>query len=150
MRAINHALTGAVIGLSVGNPIVAVPIALLSHFICDAIPHFGMGEASIKTKTFRNILVTDALLCVGLVSFLAIAQPAYWLLAAICAFVAVSPDLLWLPLYKHAKQGKTYVRKGFYKFAADIQWFERPIGSVVEVAWLGAGLFLVGSLALIW
>ena len=33
MRATNHALTGAIIGLTVQNPWVALPAAFLSHFV---------------------------------------------------------------------------------------------------------------------
>jgi hypothetical protein len=146
--ATNHALTGAFIGLSISSPVIALPVALLSHFICDAIPHFGVDSSFIKTTVFRNMLVVDAVLCVALVLLLGFAQPNNWLVAALCAFLATSPDLLWVPMYRSAKQGKTYVLKGFHKFASDIQWFERPIGGVVEIVWFITGIFLVGTLAL--
>lgn len=135
MVAINHALTGAIIGLATGNPLVAVPAAVVSHFICDAIPHFGMGKSFITTKAFRNLLIMDASLCVALVLFLGVAQPEHWILAAACAFIAASPDLLWIRLYRKALQGQELVLRGFYKFAADIQWFERPVGGIIEIVW---------------
>jgi len=146
--ATNHALTGAVIGLVVGNPWVALPAALASHFVCDAIPHFGMGKDFIRSKAFRNFLIFDAILCVTLVLFLAMTQPAHWILAAVCAFLAASPDLLWIPLYRKSLQGKTFNFTGFYKFASNIQWFERPIGGVVELLWFFVATFLLVSLAL--
>lgn len=148
MVAINHALTGAIIGLATDNPIVAVPAALASHFICDAIPHFGMGKDFITTRAFRNLLIADALLCVSLVLFLCIAQPEHWMLAALCAFIAASPDLLWIHVYRKALQGQELVLTGFYKFAADIQWFERPVGGIVEAIWFMAGVVLVCLLGL--
>jgi len=149
VTATNHALTGAVIGMVVSNPWIAVPTALVSHFVCDAIPHFGMGKEFIRTKAFRNFLIFDAALCIVLVLFLGMVQPAYWMLAAVCAFVATSPDLLWIPLYKKSLQGKGYTFTGFYKFAADIQWFERPIGGIVELLWFFAATFIVISLTLL-
>ncbi len=71
MTATNHAVTGAIIGLTVANPVAAVVAALLSHFILDMIPHFGSDEDFISTMKFRVMLVVDALLCVALVIFLA-------------------------------------------------------------------------------
>ncbi len=148
MTATNHAVTGAIIGLTVANPVAAVVAALLSHFILDMIPHFGSDEDFISTMKFRVMLVVDALLCVALVIFLAWQQPSHWLLAAICAFVATSPDFLWIPMFRAANQGKEYVLKGFYKFASDIQWFARPIGGFVEAIWLIGGLSVLGVLAM--
>lgn len=143
MTATNHALTGAIIGLAVGNPVVALPAALASHFVCDAIPHFGYDDSFLKTRTFKIMIFADGLLCVALVLLLAATQPAHWLLAAACAFLATSPDFLWIPLWRQIKQGKTYTLKGFYKFASRIQWFERPIGAVVEAVWLAACLVVL-------
>lgn len=145
MTATNHALTGAIVGLAIGNPIVALPLAFVSHFICDTIPHFGRDESFTKTKAFAVMLVLDALLCMALVLFLALVRPDYWQLAAVCAFAAASPDFLWIPMYRTLRQGKKYTLKGFYKFASDIQWFQRPIGAVVEFAWLFACLAILAA-----
>src|SRR6185312_15169785 len=95
MRAINHALTGSLIGLIIGEPAIAVPAAVASHFILDAIPHYDevpakptlkMKEQWLRTAKFRRLLYADALLCLGLVALLAARAPAHWLLASICAF----------------------------------------------------------------
>lgn len=146
MTATNHAVTGAIIGLVVANPITAIVVALLSHFILDMIPHFGSDKDFITSKKFRIMLAVDALLCVVLVVFLAWQQPAQWLLAAVCAFVATSPDFLWISMYRATKAGKKYTLKGFNKFAADIQWFQRPIGGVVEAVWLVGALAVIAEL----
>ncbi|HWB39498.1 MAG TPA: hypothetical protein VG604_04670 [Candidatus Saccharimonadales bacterium] len=146
MTATNHALTGALIGLSVGNPWIAAPAALLSHFVCDALPHFGHGKETkhIKTKAFRNYLVADASLCTILVIILAITQPRHWLLAAACAFLAASPDFLWIRKFRSVRYHTKWQPTWLDKFAADIQWFQRPIGAVVEAVWfVGATLLLV-------
>lgn len=149
MTATNHALTGAAIGLAVGNPWIALPTALASHFVCDMIPHFGMGDSFITTKTFRNFLIVDALLCLALVILLGLLQPLHWAVAVACALIATSPDFLWIPLYRASLRREKFIRTGFYKFAANIQWFERPIGGVVEVVWFFAVGYMVGSLMLV-
>lgn len=135
MRAINHALTGAIIGLVSGEPLLAVPLAIASHFICDAIPHYGKGPESIKEDLFKNLLYIDAALCFLLVVVLAWQQPPHWQLAAVCAFLAAAPDFLSFNRFIKARQGKPWKPSMYAKFATGIQWFERPIGAVVEAVW---------------
>ena|ERR1035437_6316323 len=43
MTATGHALIGTVIAAKIGNPALAVPIALASHFAADALPHWDTG-----------------------------------------------------------------------------------------------------------
>lgn len=146
MIAVNHALTGTVIGLTIGQPAIAIPLAVASHFICDAIPHFHTakpGNRAIKSAGFRNYLMADATLCVVLVALLAVLQPAHWLLAAICAFAAAAPDFLWLNKFLTIRRGNKWRPGAFSRFAARIQWFQRPVGAVVEVAWFAAALVVL-------
>lgn len=146
MTATNHALTGAIIGLVAGNPLVAVPGAFVSHFVCDALPHYGSAEPAkkvVKTDGFRNYLLVEAAVCGLLVLVLALTQPAHWWLAAICAFIAASPDFFWINKYRVMRAGRTWHPNAFSRFARDIQWFQRPIGAVVEVAWFIAALIIL-------
>jgi FlaA1/EpsC-like NDP-sugar epimerase len=146
MQAINHALTGALIGLAVGEPVIAAPAAVVSHFVCDAIPHFGVVnnvDKYLRSPAFRKMLYADATLCFILVAVLAAVQPAHWQLAAVCAFFAAAPDFLSFKRYVSALRQKKYNFRGYTRFARNIQWFERPIGAVVEAAWLAAGLILI-------
>jgi hypothetical protein len=148
MRAINHALTGAVIGLSVSDPVIAMPVAFLSHFALDGLPHFGERKKDHGSKNFRDLLILDALLCFGLVLLLAIWQPKHWLLAGSCAFLATSPDFMWVGKYLRARAGrKEHVAKNVViRFHGKIQWFERPIGLFVELAWAPAMVLLLVDL----
>lgn len=58
MLSISHALTGAFIAVKVGNPYLAIPLILLSHYLEDAIPHWdagtGLGNGS---KTRQKALI---------------------------------------------------------------------------------------------
>jgi hypothetical protein len=146
VTATNHALTGAVIGLVIGQPLIAVPAALASHFVCDALPHFKVDlpdKVLLKTRGFRDYLIADASLCVLLVAVLAFFQPQHWLLASVCAFLATSPDLLSINIYLKIRRGQHWKRSAFSKFAYGIQWFQRPIGAVVEVAWFVAAIIIL-------
>jgi hypothetical protein len=44
VTAPNHALTGALIGLSVANPVLALPLAFVSHLLQDTVPHYDPAE----------------------------------------------------------------------------------------------------------
>ena len=145
MTATNHALTGALIGLSVHNPWLALPAAVLSHFICDSLPHYGDNPDAIRTDGFRRLLVVEASLCLAIVAVLSLLRPEHWVLAAICAFLATSPDLMWINKFRLARQGQSETAKpaAILRFHAWIQWFERPSGAAVEVAWLVAAVILL-------
>ena len=151
MRAINHAVTGAVIGLVVTEPLIAMPVAFLSHFVLDVIPHYGPSMDNVKymkSKTFKNFLYIDAALCFILVIVLAASNPVNWLLAAVCAFLAAAPDFLSVNRYVSTLRKREWKPSLYSKFATGIQWFERPIGGVVEIIWfVGAVILLIPLLS---
>jgi hypothetical protein len=136
MRAINHALLGSVIGLSVGNPWIAVPVAVASHFALDMVPHHDFSKNSLNRPIFLNVAIADTIACAILVMLLAYWQPTHWPLAALCAFLAVSPDFMWIPRYMRFRRNEPAKdQKGIVAFHHHIQWFQRPIGGFVEIAW---------------
>lgn len=151
MTAPNHALTGAVIGLAVTNPWLALPLAFLSHFVLDAIPHYDVpggsnAERIDSRQMFYIQIVGGALLCFGVVLGLFLAHPENWLLAAVCAFVATLPDLLSYPRFLSVKQtGVDPLHKWwFWRVHHNIQWKVGERLWVVEVIWAGAMLTLLG------
>lgn len=144
MTATNHALTGTAIGLIVGEPLLALPLALLSHYALDVIPHFGLGdEAVFKTGGFKIYLLTEAIVCFLIVLGVFIFRPENWLLAVTCAFLAAAPDLLSINRFQKVNAGKVWQAGWYTSFAKHIQWFERPIGAVVEVAWAAAMIIII-------
>jgi len=54
MTATGHAIIGTVIAAKIGNPALAIPIALVSHIAADIFPHWDAGTNS-KTKTINRI-----------------------------------------------------------------------------------------------
>jgi len=67
MTATAHALVGTVIAAKVGNPALAIPIAIASHYICDAVPHWDTGyDREIKSKQ-RFVLESMADVILGFV-----------------------------------------------------------------------------------
>lgn len=137
MRAINHAMTGAIIGLTVGNPVAAAGLALASHFVFDAVPHHGDNERyPISSKLFTRILIVDAMLCLVLVAMLFFLLP-FWTatIVSLCAFLATSPDLMWIDRFMVArhKGGDPGIRGRIQWFHAKVQWSETPHGKWVEL-----------------
>lgn len=144
MRAVNHALTGAIIGVVSGNPLVVIPTAFASHFVLDVIPHHNSKNGDMTSRKFAVVLTIDGLLCVVLAIILAIWQPAHWPLAIIGAFFAMSPDFMWVPKYFRAIHNQPIVKpKGIIKFHNDIQWFQRPIGGIVEIVWFATAVWAI-------
>ena len=146
MRAINHALTGAVIGVMVSVPEVAIPMALVSHFALDTVPHFGIDRQKDITRSwFQKLLILDAFLCVTLVAIIVTVRPKGWLLIAVCAFVAAMPDFMLIPRFYRAKRyGNTSstTHYALMRFHDDLQT-EKPAGAVLELLWLPAMVLLL-------
>ena len=146
MTATNHALTGTVIGLSISQPLLALPLAFASHFICDALPHFGLAsyeERTKKTKTFHRILYIDAAILAVVMGLL------FWngvgLLAFACLVLAGSPDFVWAYRYIF-KEG--FGKKPFppmnilSRFHSRIQWSQTLMpGFFIELVY---GLIMIG------
>lgn len=56
MTATGHAIIGTVIAARIGNPWLAIPIALLSHLAADASPHWDTGT-NWKKKSWKHTFI---------------------------------------------------------------------------------------------
>jgi hypothetical protein len=54
-----HILIGMIIGIQFKSPWLIIPIAILSHFILDAIPHWDGNFDKKKFKKTGNVVVND-------------------------------------------------------------------------------------------
>ena len=146
MTATNHALTGALIGLSLANPI-ALLLAVASHFALDALPHYTDESLKLESRAFAIMLVVDAMLCFGLVIVLVLASPPGWQWGVASAFLATSPDFMWVPKYIRARAGQPepVLKNKLMLFHHHIQWFARPIGAFVEIAWCAGAVIQLAN-----
>ena len=135
----NHVTTGGVIGLAIATPL-ALPIAFGSHYLLDAIPHFGNHPSwEGNDKKFWAYVVSDGLLTALMFIILWNVSSGSWLVVA-AGFLAASPDLVHLL----DRLGK-YIKPSFdlighdptFSFHKNIQKSETPRGAFVEIAWLG-------------
>lgn len=141
MTVTNHAAAGAIIGLGIDKPLLAIPLALLSHFVMDALPHFGypghrgFGEALKHRLTYFYLYLDSA----GLAFLLSIIADQSWLVYT-TTFIAVLPDIWWVILFFGFESQYKKIRVGrFSGFHSSIQWYERPWGLLIEIL-AGVGL----------
>jgi len=131
-------MTGALIGLTVSSPVIALPLAVASHFVLDSIPHYADDErVPINSKIFAIELAVDALLCGLLVLALMARTPDNWFVPSLAALAAASPDFMSIARYLRgirrgdtSKDSKYTIRQ----FHTRIQ-NESPKAWPVEVIW---------------
>jgi len=103
-----HIAVGIALGATLPNPVISVPLAFLSHFALDMVPHWddlGLGDFKdvsqpLKNHSFQLILLDGLLSLSLLLFFLYWAMPDYGvgITIAACAAAAALPDLFYLPL----------------------------------------------------
>ena len=129
MTGLNHAATGIAIALITKRPEIALPLAFISHFLLDMLPHSKVAHSK---KAMAPYLIAEAIACTTLTVLCMMVFPEYWLLIGACALLAFSPDFLW-PFYYIGHLGDKPVFKQFYAFHKKIQWSETYRGWLVEV-----------------
>lgn len=141
MIGFNHAAAGALIAITLPPQYVPV-VALLSHFVMDALPHFGNSDTfKPYTKAFKWLLLIDAVMCCMVLGFSWWLFPQHWLIIAVGTFFATLPDFLWL------LDGKVKWLKKYFTFAKRIQWAETPEGWMYELLYFS--LMFIAIVALI-
>ncbi len=132
VQGLNHVVFGSLIAVTIKEPTLAVPLALVSHFALDTIPHYGEhGPTARGTKGYHIRIMIDLVACLAFVFFALALGPPNPALLAVCAFLAVAPDFLW-PLAVNAKHDG--LLWAFFKFHKRIQT-ESKNGIWVEIPW---------------
>jgi len=90
MLASNHVLAGAAIGVTISNPVFAIPLALTSHIIMDLIPHWGKFPSE---KIYLRVARIDGLLLLSIFILLYYLLPERNIHVIITAFAALFFDL---------------------------------------------------------
>ena len=133
MTATNHGLFGALLAISLQRyPAVAIAIAPFTHFLLDAIPHFGTG-GDVQSRVFKRILLADCITAVVTTLLVAWAWQEIALLVVVCAFLAASPDLMWI-YYEYINR-PLKSKHLLPRFHSWIQWSQTSAGRYVELVW---------------
>lgn len=152
MLATSHIIAGAAVGKAVRRPWVALPIAFLSHFALDAVPHldtYGIfkGPNGLTTAAIAAAGV-DSLVAVALVVWAVGRQHGFGLMYG-AAFAAILTDVVfnnplwgewfgqwpataWLSLFHHDAQHNV----------APSQW---PLGFGTQAVVMAASLWVLRS-----
>ncbi len=101
-----HVTAGVVLGTIIGNPIIVIPVAILSHFVLDSVPHWQETLAPYKPtrKTYLRIPF-DLAIATAMVLLALNLQPQHALSIWLGAIFASGPDLdvivIAFPQLKH-------------------------------------------------
>ena len=91
MLLTNHVLSGALIGALTRRPLPAFAAGVASHFVLDAVPHWGDWGSR---RRFLRVAVADGLAGLAVAGVLAAASPAERRLAVLAGMAgAALPDL---------------------------------------------------------
>jgi hypothetical protein len=132
MTGTTHTLIGATIAVALKEPLVVAPAALLSHFIGDALPHFGNHPKLIPySRAFLVYLSAEALLCIIALGFAIALSPSDWFVISLGAAFATLPDFLWPFVTRSPSWAQP-----FYRFHTRIQWAERSYGWLYEIGYI--------------
>jgi len=142
MTATAHALIGASLAVKITNPLIGIPLAILTHFLADLIPHWDAGT-NHRNKTIMRLRIEaaiDVLLGFVLVFliFRNLVDPIYlftmviaaqlpdWLEAPSWMFGFKVPPFSWMDWLGHKLQSR----------------LQLPWGLVTQVVVVGALLLL--------
>ena len=150
MTLVAHSLIAASIVSKISNPVLGIPLVLVSHFVADKVPHWDVMTQKGKSKyrISRDTLIDIILGFISAGLFFVFKQridPVYFFLAI---FVSQLPDLLEAPYV--IPQLKNPVSTLVYKFQHYVHdiWFdsrlEAPWGIVTQV--ITVGVFLLWAI----
>lgn len=148
MIGFNHVLSGALVAtLTPTEYLPFVPlIAFVLHFVLDVFPHYGRDDAApVHSRRFRRILLLDAALCFTFLSAACWLYPDRILWIVLGTFFATLPDFLWIFHYYIKLDWKP--ANLFFRFAAWIQWGERPWAWSLEILYAMIMLTLLVGLS---
>lgn len=119
MTATAHALVSAAIARAVPNPYLSIPLAITSHFIMDAVPHWDIGaDWRTRSKSMTGALaIGETVFGITLAYFLFRGKVETPLLLS-CIIAGELPDWLEAPWYIFfAQKSKNGVSKksGFFE-----------------------------------
>ena len=152
-----HTMVGLAIGATIQNPLIAIPLSFVSHFVGDLVPHWDFFDHfPSKNELFKGwqgkLFFTD--LSLGIALGLSFTFYALWMqqnpyLALnmfVCGITAVIPDAMYAPIV--FVNSKNVIIRFFYKLQGKLHSRAEIIfGNITQIAVLiSAFLVTVNSL----
>lgn len=143
MLTIPHAIVGVAIVSQVPSAIVSLPLAFMSHFVLDMVPHWNPHlNTEIKkygkvTKLSKFIIYADSTIAVTITLLLSLFLSERGLISPFLvfagAFMGVMPDLMEFPYFFLGARDK--ISKTLLKFQKSIQTDVSPLpGILTQIA----------------
>lgn len=137
MTATNHAAAGMLIATAVHNPLLALPLAVGSHFVLDALPHYARDDTKGMDRLAYFVLAFDMFAVLGLLLGLLAAHPVYWVHILLGGVAAVSVDMFWiyrfLTIEKFGRVPPPKPHHWFHRMHNAVQKHESTRGVYVEL-----------------
>lgn len=147
MTSVSHALIGAAIAARIGNPIGAGLLAFMTHFACDAIPHWDLGTNwRLRPKVVTGALaIGETLVALFGTYFLFQNHVSSNQVLIVSIIMSLIPDWLEVPYYIFLPDSPK-VFYWIYKIQSLIHSrMQAPIGVITQIVVVGSFL-LVGFL----
>lgn len=141
-----HLLVGAALAAKIHPLALAAILALLSHYLLDAVPHWDYSTRAVIEKRWRNSLPVflkiffDFLLGIFVIFMLAKNVP----LAFAGAFFAVLPDAI-TPLFIILFSGNKLLQKHHFLHDRICHWFR---GKKIPLLWKLTSQIIIAVLAI--
>ena len=146
MTAANHAVTGSLVAVAIGNPVLALSAALASHFVLDSLPHW---DYKLEPRLQRLALIADVAFSFSPLLLLSVLFNDSASLIIVGGLLGMAPDALWLPDILRGKPSPMSKKTLLYwlrRAHQKIQWSERPWGWIVELVWFIGTLVVLVAL----
>jgi len=145
-----HVIVGAAIASKVGNPLLALPLALASHLLLEQVPHWNPHLNTEKkkfgkiTKQSTAVVIFDsslALISGGFIALYNSPSIARSIVILAACFLSVLPDLVEAP-YFFLKMDNPHILR-WIKFQKKLQRDAEPFWGIVSQ-------LAIVTLALLW
>jgi len=136
-----HVAVGAAIATKIPNPLISIPLAFMSHFVLERVPHWNphlnteLKKHGKITKKSTYIVVADATVALAIGFFFASrAMPdgSHALTILATSMASVLPDVIEGP-YFFFKAKSDFIKK-WVKFQKSIQFDSRPLPGLLTQA----------------
>ena len=115
MFYIVHVLLGGIIGSNLNSIILIISLGILSHFILDSIPHWGLGFDLESFNEYFEVSFMKKTLCVGAIDAIVAISLIFLLYnnfhtsnVVIGCIAALFPDIISAGYFTKLKNKKTY------------------------------------------
>ncbi len=137
MTSISHALIGASIAAKIHNPAAAAGISLITHFLCDTIPHWDLGTNwRLRPKLVTGILAIGETLIAIFGTFFIFSGTIAPLTLAIAIIFSLIPDWIEAPYFFLIPTPRFFYY--VYKVQSTVhEKLQAPWGIVTQIAVVG-------------